>query len=362
MAALACLPAIALYPAARRLIVGSAIAEPQVRGAEETAALAEAQRQYDEAQTRLRSIGAKLESTQVEINRTEGELAALRGDISQTESDIDNTSSELTKAQNALAAYLQISYKSGNMSTLDVLLSSRDFNDFVTRSYYVGAIQDSQIETINEIKELKVQLEDQREVLNGQEQEEAALLEKLEQQEAELAQQKADSDAVVSGLSTEVQQLFAAQQAELVAAAEARATAAAAAQQGETIGLYAPGVSQGSIVEDAYACLGIPYVWTGDDENFAEVGGFDCSGFVQHCYALEGYLIGRTTWDQIADIQSRGNWRDDISQLQPGDLVFPNDGHVGIYIGNNQMIDAPYPGMFIQIDDIEEFIGGGCPV
>jgi cell wall-associated NlpC family hydrolase len=347
-AALACTPA--------------AFAEPDARGEAETAALASAQQEYDEAQQRLSAIGAQLESTQLAKHQTESALADLRSDIADTQAGIDDTTSELAAAQAALAAYLQISYKSGGLSILDVLMSSVDFNDFVTRSYYVSAVQDSQVETIEEIKGLKLELEEQEEVLSGQEAEEAELLERLEAQEATLVEQKAEADELVAGLSAEVQELFAAQQAELSAAAEARATAASAAAAGEAIGVYTPGVSQGSVVENAYACLGIPYVWGGDDESFATDGGYDCSGFVQHCYALEGYTIGRTTWDQIDQIQAAGNWKTSVDELEPGDLVFPSDSHVGIYIGNGQMIDAPYPGMYIRIDDISDFIGGGSPV
>ena len=90
--------------------------------------------------------------------------------------------------------------------------------------------------------------------------------------------------------------------------------------------------------------------------------GYDCSGFTQHCYALEGYSIGRTTWDQIDDIQAAGNWKTSVDELVPGDLVFPADSHVGIYIGNGQMINAPSPGFYIRIDTITNFIGGGSPI
>lgn len=335
------------------------LAEP---GEAETAALAEAQREYDAAQAQLQDLGSQLEQTQVEISSTEDKLEQLDSDIAETRSGIEQTTSDLRAAQDALAAFLQISYKSGTTNILDVLLSSSDFNDFVTRSYYIEAVQDSQVETINEIKNLKAQLEQQEEELSRQETEQAELLAHLEEQETQLSQRRDEANAVVENLSAEVMQLFQAQQTELQAAAQARAQAASAAEGGAALGQSIPGVSQGSVVDNAYACLGVPYVWGGDDDNFAEVGGFDCSGFVQHCYALEGYLIGRTTWDQIAEIQNLGNWRTSLDELQPGDLVFPNDGHVGIYIGNGQMIDAPYPGMFIQIDTITDFIGGGLPV
>ncbi len=337
-------------------------AEPDARGEAETAALANAQREYDEAQTQLRAIGRQLEDTQLAKSETEAQLEELKTDIGETRKGIETTTEELETAQAALAAYLQISYKAGTLSLLDVLLSSVDFNDFVTRSYYATAIQNSQVDTINDIKELKSRLERQEQVLSNQETEQARLLERLQQQEQKLTEQKAQSDAIVAGLSSEVQQLFAAQQAELTAAAEARAQAMAGAAGAEQAGIYSPSVSQGSVVENAYACLGIPYEWGGDDSNIADKGGYDCSGFVQHCYALEGYTIGRTTWDQIDEIQALGNWKTTVEELVPGDLVFPNDGHVGIYIGNNQMIDAPYPGVFIRVDDLEEIIGGGSPV
>lgn len=342
--------------------ISIAHAEPSTPGEAETAALAAAQAEFDQAQEQLRQIGSLLEQTQVDKRRTEDALEELKADIGTTQDNIAQITAELEAAQAALAAYLQISYKSGAASILDVLLSSRDFNDFVTRSYYVGAVQDSQVETINDIKDLKAKLEHQEEILSDQQAQQAELLAQLESQEQTLTEQKNAADEVVAGLSVEVQQLFAAQQAQLTAAAEARALAAGGAEAGQQFGFNIPSVSQGSIVENAYACLGIPYVWGGDDTNIGTYGGYDCSGFVQHCYALEGFSIGRTTWDQIDQINALGNWCGSLEELLPGDLVFPNDGHVGIYIGNGQMIDAPFPGMYIRIDAVDEFIGGGSPV
>ena len=339
-----------------------ALAEPAERGAAETEALAAAQKEYDEARSQLEQIGRKLEQTQYDLSETTNQLNELGKDIAQTQTDIDATTTDLDTAQNALAAYLVIGYKSGAVSTLDLLLQSADFNDFVTRSFYVGRIQDSQVDAIEDIKDLKVKLEQQEQTLTTQQDQQAELQASLEAQQAELQTQQEESNKVVTGLSEQVKQLFAAQQTELQAAAAARQKAADASAAGQANGVPTPGKSMGSVVENAYACMGIPYVWGGDDSNYATYAGYDCSGFTQHCYALEGYEIGRTTWYQIDDINALGNWRDNVDDLQPGDLVFPHDGHVGIYIGNHQMIDAPYPGMFIQIDPVEEFLGGGSPV
>ena len=321
-----------------------------------------AQQQFDEAQAKLQEIGAQLEQTQGLIHSTQTDLKRIGSQIDQTKADIAQTTSDLATAQAALAAYLQITYKSGVLSFLDVILASSDFNDFVTRTYYASAVQNSQVETINEIKDLKVRLEELQQELTEQQATETNLLNQLQEQEAQLAQQKQESDDIVAQLSTQVQQLFSAQQEQLTAAASARALAAGAADAGEAVGVYNVGISQGSVTENAYACLGMPYEWGGDDSNYATLLGYDCSGFAQHCYALEGYSIGRTTWDQIDDIQAAGDWKTSIDELEPGDLVFPYDGHVGIYIGNGQMIDAPSPGLFIRIDTITDFIGGGSPI
>lgn len=337
-------------------------APTESRGTAETEALTEAQKQYDAAKQKLQAIGSKLEQTDYELNQTESELKQLDIDITDTQNGIDDKTRQLDSAQKVLSAYIEISYKSGQNSTLDLLLSATDFNDFVTRGYYTTKVQDAQINTINEIRKLKSELETERNTLTSQQEDEKKLKDRLTRQQQTLSEAEDNATQTVNSLSAEVKELFSAQQAELAAAAAAQTKAAVAAEAGAVIGVSAPSVSQGSIVANANASMGIPYVWAGDDDNFGEVGGFDCSGFVQHCYALEGYDIGRTTWDQIDQIKAAGNWKESVDELTPGDLVFPNDGHVGIYIGNNQMIDAPYPGMFVQVDDITDFIGGGSPV
>ena len=108
----------------------------------------------------------------------------------------------------------------------------------------------------------------------------------------------------------------------------------------------APGAGSSAILNEAYKHLGKPYVWGATGENT-----FDCSGFTQYVFkhAL-GKDISRTTYSQI-------NVGTPVSQadLQPGDLVFPHTGHVGIYIGNGQMIHAPQTGDVVKISPVYKF-------
>lgn len=88
--------------------------------------------------------------------------------------------------------------------------------------------------------------------------------------------------------------------------------------------------SAGGIVGTAYKGVGQGYVYGGP----AVPGQWDCSSFVQWVYAQHGIDLPRTTWSQFASATP-------TSTPQPGDLVSQNGGgHVGIYIGNGQMISA----------------------
>lgn len=362
MLSLACVCAAGLAGLMWPQAAVSALATTVSRGSTETEALTAAQLEYNKAREELASIGQKLEQTQYELKATEEQLTQLAYDIAQTSKNITVKTGELDTAQAALSSYLEIAYKSGTTNILDLILSSADFNDMVTRSYYSTKIQDAQVETISEIRQIRDELQEQQQTLDRQQKEQQELSEQLTEQQKTLDSARQEAQQKVDSLSEEVKELFAQQQAELTVAAQVQAHAREAAEAATALGVNAPSVSQGSIVANAYACLGIPYVWGGDDENLAEVGGFDCSGFVQHCYRLQGYDIGRTTYDQIAQIKALGNWKESLDQLQAGDLVFPNEGHVGIYLGDKRMVDAPYPGTYIQIDPVDECLGGGLPI
>lgn len=98
------------------------------------------------------------------------------------------------------------------------------------------------------------------------------------------------------------------------------------------------------ILEYASSFLGVPYVWGGISPE-----GFDCSGFTQYVFSHFGVTLPRVSQEQ----QNVGKLisRDD---LQPGDLVFFGTPahHVGIYVGNGKMIDAPHSGAVIRIQSL----------
>jgi cell wall-associated NlpC family hydrolase len=144
------------------------------------------------------------------------------------------------------------------------------------------------------------------------------------------------------------------QQAAASAAAAARALATVVAispgsggggggSLGSGITNPAPPVGRGAAtaVAAAETRLGDPYVW-----GAAGPSAFDCSGLVMWAWAHAGVNLPHFSGAQYASTQHIS-----MSQLQPGDLVFPaNPGeHVAMYVGGGQIIEAPHTGAVVHI-------------
>lgn len=108
-------------------------------------------------------------------------------------------------------------------------------------------------------------------------------------------------------------------------------------------------VSGQAVVADAEKYLGVRYQWGGT----SPATGLDCSGLVQRVYSDLGISLPRTSEEQA----TVGMPVASVAQARPGDLVFyepsaSGPGHVGIYIGNGQMINAPHTGTVVRVDSV----------
>jgi cell wall-associated NlpC family hydrolase len=112
-----------------------------------------------------------------------------------------------------------------------------------------------------------------------------------------------------------------------------------------------PGTAKGTsaadqVIKIAKKYLGIPYLWGGTNPD----KGLDCSGLVQLVYKQVGVDLPRVSRDQAR----AGTKVDSLKQAKPGDLVFFHSpvSHVGIYLGDGMMLDAPKTGDKVKIQKV----------
>ena len=110
-------------------------------------------------------------------------------------------------------------------------------------------------------------------------------------------------------------------------------------------GVIAPSAAAQKAVDTALAQVGDPYVWGAGGPD-----AFDCSGLTQYAYSAAGVSLPHSSSSQsgMGQAVSRG-------ELQPGDLVFFYSpvSHVGMYIGNGQMVHASTSGQPVKVASLD---------
>jgi cell wall-associated NlpC family hydrolase len=109
-----------------------------------------------------------------------------------------------------------------------------------------------------------------------------------------------------------------------------------------------------AVINFALAQLGKPYAY-----GTAGPASYDCSGLIQAAYATIGVKLPRTTFDQV----KAGTPVYGTNQLRPGDLLFipgtdgtpQAPGHVGMYLGDNLLIQAPSTGDVVKISPLNQW-------
>jgi cell wall-associated NlpC family hydrolase len=298
-----------------------------------------------------RSMGAAVEA----YNFAKLKLQRIKTNLEENQQQLKVAQANLKVAQSSLARRLVAAYTSSqDNSTLSVLLGATSLDDLLTRMEAVNstAQQDARITRQVGAFKASVQQRSQRLRQARTAQEQAVAQKAAERQRIQT--QLASRRQMLSSIRGQISRMRAAevvQQRRLEASARSRLAdqtlppappvgVSAATPEGSTV---APASGYSGIVGIAMRYLGVPYVWGG-----ASPRGFDCSGLVQYAYAQLGKSVPHSTyalWPMGVAVSR--------SQLQPGDLVFFDGlGHMGIYIGNNQMIHAPHTGDVVKISSL----------
>lgn len=339
-----------------------------------------------EKQAEAQEVLASLDAMQEVLDKASNdyftaldEQQAAEEEAVAAQASIDEATEQILSMQDRLGSRARSMYIQGETGFLDLLLGATSWEDFTTRWSVLVDINRGDTEMIEQAKELRSQIRDQKVILDERTQtarDKAAEAERIQQQAqetteamratydslsaeaAELLEQEREAQRLAEEAAARAAAEEAARQAAAEEAARQAAEQQAAASQGvsggsESSDASGPSASAPSattpsveynpstgnaIVDRAYSCLGADYVW-----GACSPGAFDCSGLVSYAVSGSYTRLGTTYtflgWPQVSD-------------PQPGDIAV-NAQHCGVYIGNGQMIHAATEGVGVIIGGVQ---------
>jgi len=324
---------------------------------------------------RVDQIGRNLQVVEDAAWNAQQRLNQVKQSLVRNEYELHVAKGNFHASQQRLMSRIYSLYVNGSPSTIDVIAGAHSISQMIDRaeSAQVLSNQDAALgeqalhfEQTVQRRELQLQqlkrkredalseLEAKKRTIQSELGQQKRLLasihttiQNLQQQEAERERQlRAEAEA-------RLRARLAAEAEARREAAQAQSTVPSSSSSSSTvvpppvnIPVGDPGVGHPEAAQIALRYLGVPYVWGGSSPS-----GFDCSGLVMYVYAQLGISLPHYTvaqWNSTIPISS--------SELQPGDLVFFDGlGHVGIYIGGGQFVDAPHSGSVVRIDSMSGF-------
>lgn len=340
--------------------------------------------QIEEATSALTQVLAEMEVIDGEIKETESAIVIATDDL--------NAAIELEQEQyDSMKIRIKYLYETGNTDLLSIYMESGSISEALTKADYVEDLYryDREMlqtykDTVDTVKMLKEDLESKEAELlelQAEYEEESQNMESVidelkalsDDYSSQIASAKAQASAyaaLIAEQNAQIKDLEAkVQAAEAAEAEEARkkaeeeakkqaaaiAEASETAEEGEAVAtvtttnnvtydttpIYNNGGSDLGKSIASYGCqfIGNPYVAGGT----SLTNGADCSGFVMSVYKEFGYSLPRSSYDQRS-VGREVSYQD----AQPGDIIC-YAGHVGIYIGNGQIVHASTPSGGIKI-------------
>src|SRR4051812_46291570 len=276
-------------------------------------------------------------SEQVNTARTQFDQQQAAAD--QADQAAAEAKSRLDAMQGQVRQIARTVYTTGDVSRLDVLLTSKSAKDFVAQMGTLDEIAGHQSAVLTQAtSRAKAAAKAQTKA------DEAAATAKKTLDAITTKQSQLQSQ--ISDYQKQYAALTAPQQQAVSRITAGRAVAAASAAAAPVAAPVAASSQAAAIaVQTALAQVGKPYVWGASGP-----GSFDCSGLMMYSYAAAGVALPHSSSGQstMGTPVSR-------SALQPGDLVFFYSpvSHVGMYIGNGQMVHASTSGTPVQVVSLD---------
>jgi cell wall-associated NlpC family hydrolase len=351
----------------------------------------EAQKKLNEANKKAQEAEHNKSAAQNQVSKLTKDLTALLSDIKILENDMANKEKEIKQAESdyqeakkeeekqyiAMKKRIQYMYEKGDTQYLDIFLQVKDMSDLLNKAEYVEDIYTYDRKMLVKFQETKQQVADYKDDLEEDKNEmEVMELEYKDQKkqletliatkkkevsnfDSQLATAKKDADLYAQTVAKKNEEIRKAKEEEARKIAEqarkkaeedarkkaasnkgGRSSSKTNKYSGPNASKSSGGTVQGRAVADyGLQFVGNPYVFGGT----SLTNGTDCSGFVQSVYRHFGYSLPRSSSEQ----RSAGT-EVSYSDAQPGDLIC-YAGHIGIYIGNGQIVHASSPATGIKV-------------
>ncbi|MFD5480107.1 C40 family peptidase [Streptomyces hawaiiensis] len=287
---------------------------------------------YDDTRAKVDRLYEQAEKATEAYNEADERADELRDHVGTARDRIARQQQRVNSMRESLGSLAGAQYREGGIDPSLALLFSDDPDDYLDHASRLDRLTARQA---SELKELRIAL---RELAQDREETAGKLRELERSREAVAAHKK----TVERKLATARRLLNSLPDAERDA--YGRASRSGRPGMPDLGGATAASGRGSAAVAAARSALGRPYVWGANGPS-----GFDCSGLMQWSYAQAGVSLPRTS-----QAQRYAGRQVPLSEARPGDLVvYRGDAsHVGMYMGNGQVIHAPYPGAPVRYDPV----------
>ncbi|MFF0448441.1 NlpC/P60 family protein [Streptomyces sp. NPDC004609] len=295
-------------------------------------ALADPHGSPEAARARVDRLFEEAERATERFNRAGERTERLREQVAAAQDGVARGQERINRMRGTLGSVAGTQYRSGGMDPALSLLLSSDPESYLEKAELLDRISERQAVTLRDFRHTQRRLRQERA-------EAGRRLAELERSRSAVARHK----RTVEGKLAQAQRLL----NSLPPGARAD-YGRASRSDGETVpGLSGDAPASARAAAAAMAArgaVGRPYIWGANGPS-----GFDCSGLTQWSYAQAGVALPRTS-----QAQRYAGRRIPLSQARPGDLVAYRDdaSHIGMYMGNGQVVHAPYPGASVRYDPV----------
>jgi peptidoglycan DL-endopeptidase CwlO len=293
-----------------------------------TGAGAAPQPSVNQVQTRINQLTSQFNQVSEQLDQAGQQLSAAQSRLSQVRVRLNNANSQFQTAQASVAQTAAAAFEDTGATSVAGVLTSGDPSVVLRQGSLLMELSGNRSAQTKQLLTDASQLAGVEQEMSRTEAGIVGLKRQLSDHKSSLGKLIDTQKATLASLTVPQQQAV---QTNSIGGGGTGTTSATYSGTTSTQG--------GKAVAFAYAQLGKPYQWGATGP-----GSYDCSGLAQAAWAAAGVSIPRTTYAQWAALPHIST-----SALEPGDLLyFDGVGHVAIYVGGGDIIDAPQTGMDVQ--------------